>query len=44
MMTKKKGGNSQDTYLSLNGKITDLRRFLTSKTPVPLNFDLDLAV
>lgn len=36
--------NSQDTYLSLNGKITDLRRFLTSKTPVPLNFDLDLAV
>lgn len=36
--------NSQDTRLQLNGSVTGLRRFLTSKTPVPLNFDLDLAV
>ncbi len=36
--------NSQDTRLKLNGKVTGLKRFLTSKTPVPLNFALDLAV
>ncbi|MDE6339977.1 MAG: AsmA-like C-terminal region-containing protein [Muribaculaceae bacterium] len=36
--------SSQDTRLSLNAKVSDLRRFLTSRTPVPLNLDLNLNV
>lgn len=36
--------NAGDTRLHMAGKVSDLRRFLTSRTPVPLNLDFNLQI